>query len=398
MTVTDELVAGIRVVDADTHFTEPHDLWTSRAPAGWADRVPRVQDVDGTPMWTVDSVVLGRAGASSVVRRDGSKSRGSEFIQWRFDEAHLGAYEVAARLEVMDDLGIWAHIVYPNAVGFGGQKFAEVTDPELRLLCVTLFNDAMAELQDTSHGRLFPMGLVPWWDIDAAVAEVERIHALGLHGVNTNADPQNQGLPDLGERHWDPFWEVCADLHLPVNFHIGASQSSMSWFGSTPWPSQGDDQKLAIGSAMMYLSNAAVLANLIISGVLERFPTLQVVSVESGIGWIPFFLQALDHQVRETVPQAVEYLSMMPSGYFRRQMHGCFWFEQYGLAEAIDALGDEHVMFETDFPHPTCLYPDSLVEATAALSTLTPAVRAKVLSTNAIGLYGLPIDVPVGAR
>jgi uncharacterized protein len=396
MTATEELVAGLRVVDADTHLTEPHDLWTSRAPAAWVDRVPQVRDVDGTPSWTVDGVVLGRAGASSVVRRDGSKSRGSEFIEWPFDEAHLGAHQLEARLAVMDDLGIWAHIVYPNAVGFGGQRFAEVSDPELRLLCATLFNDAMAELQDASHDRLFPMGIVPWWDIDAAVAEVQRIHQLGLHGVNTNADPQNQGLPDLGERHWDPFWEACADLRMPVNFHIGASVSAMSWFGSTPWPSQGPNQKLAIGSAMMYLSNAAVIANLIVSGVLERHPTLQVVSVESGIGWIPFFLQALDHQIRETVPEAADTLSLTPTEYFQRQIHGCFWFERHGLAEAIAVIGEDHVMFETDFPHPTCLYPDSLVEATPALATLSPAVRAKVLSTNAIELYHLPIDGTAG--
>ena len=67
------------------------------------------------------------------------------------------------------------------------------------------------------------MAILPWWDIDAAVAEVERVHALGLRGINTNADPQNQGFPDLGDRHWDPLWEACADLGMPVNFHIGAS-------------------------------------------------------------------------------------------------------------------------------------------------------------------------------
>ena len=127
MTATEELVAGLRIVDADTHLTEPHDLWTSRAPARWADRVPQVHEVDGVPSWTVDGVVLGRAGASSVVRRDGSKSRGSEFIEWPFADAHLGAHQVDARLAVMDDLGIWAHIVYPNAVGFGGQRFAQVS-------------------------------------------------------------------------------------------------------------------------------------------------------------------------------------------------------------------------------------------------------------------------------
>ena len=67
------------------------------------------------------------------------------------------------------------------------------------MLCATIFNDAMAEIQERSGGRMFPMAIVPWWDIDGAVAEVERAHALGLRGVNTNADPQNEGCPDLAE-------------------------------------------------------------------------------------------------------------------------------------------------------------------------------------------------------
>jgi uncharacterized protein len=111
---------GIRVVDADTHLTEPHDLWTARAPRGLVDRVPQVRDVDGVASWTFGDTVLGRASAGGVVKRDGSNSRGSEFMGWGFEDAHLGASTVGPRLEVMDALGIWAQIVYPNVVGFGG--------------------------------------------------------------------------------------------------------------------------------------------------------------------------------------------------------------------------------------------------------------------------------------
>ena len=92
---------------------------------------------------------------------------------------------------------------------------------------------------------------------------------------------------------------------MPVNFHIGASDTSMSWFGTSPWPGLDEDRKIAIGSAMMYLSNARIIANLMFSGVLERFPTVKFVSVESGIGWMPFFLESLDYQLYETAPSAV---------------------------------------------------------------------------------------------
>jgi len=140
-------VTGVRVIDADTHLTEPHDLWTSRAPTAYRDRVPRVVDVDGEPMWAVDDVVLQRASASSVVHRDGSRCRGTAFIGWTFDDAHLAAHDVPTRLGVMDELGIWAQVVYPNAAGFGGQRFGAVDDPVLRNLCATLYNDAMVDLQ-----------------------------------------------------------------------------------------------------------------------------------------------------------------------------------------------------------------------------------------------------------
>ena len=165
-TVPVDLLSGIKVVDVDTHLTEPHDLWTSRAPAAIGTVCPRSSDVDGVASWVFDDVVLGRAGAGGVVRRDGTKSLGAEFMRWDFDEVHLGAHTVGPRLEVMDRLGIWAQIVYPNVVGFGGQKFAEAKDLELRAVSVRLYNDAMAEIQESSGDRLFPMAILPWWDLD----------------------------------------------------------------------------------------------------------------------------------------------------------------------------------------------------------------------------------------
>ena len=119
----------------------------------------------------------------------------------------------------------------------------------------------------------------------------------------------------------------------------------------------------------------------------ERYPDLKFVSVESGIGWLPFLLEALDYQCGETAPEHMAHLSMKPSEYFKRQFYGCFWFESQTLAPAIDQLGAGQVMFETDFPHPTCLYPDSRNRALEAISHLDPAVQRKVLRDNAAELY-----------
>jgi len=337
-----ESFRDITVIDVDTHLTEPLDLWTSRAPAAWKDRMPQVHEVDGVPTWFIDGKPFGLAQPSSCILEDGTKLLGAGFRNLRHDQIDPGSSHVKPRLKVMDNTGIAAQIVYPNLLGFGNTKMTGL-DPELQLMTTTIYNDAMGELQAESGNRLFPMMLVPWWDMESALAEIKRCHKMGLRGINTNADPQDAGLPDLGTAHWDPMWELCQDLKLPVNFHIGGSQTQNTWFGSTPWPSQGDDQKLAIGSAMMFISNARIISNLLLSGVCERFPTLQLVSVESGIGWIPALLEALDYQSLEMAPSARAQLKLKPSEYFKRQMHACFWFECDDITHAIKRIGVDNV-------------------------------------------------------
>ena len=386
---------ALRIIDVDAHITEPLDLWTRNAPAAYADRVPRGVEIDGVLQWVIDGVPIGRALGSSVIRRNGEKQPGFDFIRWSGDEIAEASYDMEQRLEVMDDLGLYAQILYPNTAGFGAQKFGEIADPELRRLCATLYNDAMVEIQEASGGRLVPMALMPWWDLDASIAEVGRAAANGLRGVNMCSDPQARGLPDLGTRDWDPFWAACAEHDMPVNFHIGASDTSLTWFGTSPWPSQDDERKLAIGSAMMYLSNARILANLVFSGVFERFPTVQFVSVESGIGWIPFFLESLDYQLQESAPSVVDQLSMAPSEYFRRQVFGCFWFENRGLEAVIDALGADRILFETDYPHPTCLYPEPLPRVAEAVAGLDDDTVRMIMQDNAAALYRIPLPVTV---
>jgi predicted TIM-barrel fold metal-dependent hydrolase len=382
---------GLRVIDSDTHLTEAHDLWTSRAPAKYLDRVPRVEMIDGRPMWMVDGAELGFAGGGGVIDRDGRKGRALEALyEWTIDQIHLGAYDPKARIEVMNDSGIWAQVCFPNSIGLGGQGISDVvTDPELRLLCIQIYNDAMAEVQAESNLRLLPMPVLPAWDVDACVTEAQRVAGLGLRGVNMTSDPQDLGAPDLANRAWDRVWEVCAELHLPVHFHIGASLTTMSYFGTYPWESQNDDTKLAIGGTLLFIGNARVVANIILSGMLERHPTLQMVSVESGVGWIPFILEALDYEMSENAPKELDKLSMLPSEYFKRQLYATFWFEKNNVPALIASVGEDNVLFETDFPHPTCLYPKPLDTVAEKMSTLTPAVQRKVLGENAAKLYRL---------
>jgi uncharacterized protein len=382
----------VKVVDADTHMTERHDLWTSRVPAKFKNRVPRVERIDGATQWVVErDVVLGRAGAGGVVDAHGKKGRSFEGLyEWELEQGHRAGWDLDARMALLDETGIWAQIVFPGVVGLGGQNLGDlVTDVELRNLCLEIFNDANAETQAASGDRLLPMAILPAWDIDACVREVERAKSLGLRGVNLTSDPQDLGSPDLANRAWDPVWEACAGLEMPVHFHIGASLTTMNFFGNYPWESHDDDTKLAIGGALLFVGNARVVVNLICSGMFDRYPALKVVSVESGMGWVPFILEALDYEMDENAPDAKARMKLLPSEYFKQNIYATTWFEHRNLASLIDSVGEDNLMFETDFPHPTCLYPAPLKTADENLRGLSTEVQRKILGENAAKLYRL---------
>jgi len=388
-----KVAEDVRVIDADTHLTEAHDLWTSRAPAMYKDRVPRVEQVDGQPTWVMDGTRLGFAGGGGVIDRDGEKFPFSEsMIVWGIDRIHEAAYNPDVRLELMDACGIHAQVLFPNSIGLGGQGLSSSgVDPDLSRLCVQIYNDAAAELQEKSNLRFLPMPVLPAWDVDECAKEAARVAGLGLRGVNMTSDPQDLGSPDLASPEWDRLWEVCQDADLPVHFHIGASLTAMNFFGNYFWPSQHEYVKPAIGGSMLFINNARVLINTIFAGIFDRYPKLKMVSVESGVGWIPFILETMDYELWENAPVQAAELSKMPSEYFKDHWYATFWFEKNrgNVQGLIDSVGEDNVLFETDFPHPTCLYPSPLDTVEEKMLTLRPQTRRKVLGENAAKLYRL---------
>jgi predicted TIM-barrel fold metal-dependent hydrolase len=387
------LAEGVRVIDTDSHLTESPDLWTKRAPAKYRDRVPQVADVDGQPMWMIDGKELGFARGGGVIDVDGGKHPFAESMPvWGMDRVHRGAYDLDTRLGVLDECGIDHQVLYPNNIGLGGERLTSfVTDAALRLACVEIYNDAMAEIQESSNKRFLPMPLLPSWDIDASVREAERIASLGLRGVNMTSDPQDVGTPDLASPAWDPLWAVCAEKQLPIHFHIGASLTAHDFISRYPWPSHDGDIGGALTGTMLFINNARVVVNTIASGVFDRHPDLKMVSVESGVGWIPFILETLDYELSENAPRQMKSMKRLPSEYFKSNWYATYWFERADgdLRRLIERVGEDNVLFETDFPHPTCLYPSPIDSVMANMKTLSPETQRKVLGENATKLYRL---------
>jgi predicted TIM-barrel fold metal-dependent hydrolase len=122
--------------------------------------------------------------------------------------------------------------------------------------------------------------------------------------------------------------------------------------------------------------------------VLARFPKLKVVSVESGIGFIPFILEALDYafdysKVYRSKPE----FTLKPSEYFARQVYGCYFFEELAPQRLLDKIGADNVLFETDYPHPVCLYGNVREKIDAGLKGQPADIRRKLLWENAARLY-----------
>ena len=378
------------IVDADSHWVEHPELFTRLAPEKYRDRVPRVEDVAGVPTWVFDGQVMRPFTAGAVVARDGSKAQSAQVLEDRtIDNVHVGAYDPKVRLEVLDSFGIDAQVIFPNTIGLGGQELAFVDDVVLRRVTIELYNDRQAAIQEESANRLLPLPLMPAWDVDTCVREAKRVAALGARGVNMTSDPQDLGAPDLASEAWDPFWATCVDHQLPVHFHIGASVTGMGFYGQYPWASQPADTKLAIGGTLLFIGNARVVTNLILSRVFDRHPDLQMVSVESGCGWIPFILETLDYEMSENAPGELRKMEKMPSEYFKTNLFATFWFENNfnKLPDLIETVGEDRILFETDFPHPTCLYPDPLQAVEKKMSVLSEEARNKILGGNARKLY-----------
>ena len=267
---TQELLSGIKVIDVDTHVSEWPDLWTSRAPARWKGLMPRMEGEGDARQWVIgEGEFLARRNAVSAIRKDGHKALGMEFENWEIPDVMEAAWNTAKRVEMMDEQGIHAQIAYPNALGFGGQRAMKV-EPELRLEALRVYNDAMADMQQDSGGRILPMALLPWWDLDLSVAELERCAKLGLKGININPNPNEHGMPSLGEPYWNRLWEACIDHGQPVNFHIGASDSSTSFLNTGVWPERNANQKLAMGGVLLFINNLTVLGNILMSDMLEE--------------------------------------------------------------------------------------------------------------------------------
>src|SRR6202008_15308 len=259
-------------------------------------------------------------------------------------------------------------------------------DNDLALTIIQVYNDASAEIQAESGNRIFNMAHLPFWDKAAMEAEAKRCHDMGLKGFVLPDTPERVGVPSFLNDHWTPFLEMCEATGLPLNFHLNAAidPNTLTWKGFD------FEQALSVVATMFSIGNAATLGNWMVSGRLDRHPKLKIGLIESGMGWGRFAIEALERQFDEMLPSKSKLPPRRPWEYFRDHFWVTFWFEKVGPMKLRETLGVDKVLFETDFPHPTSLYPGVQDHGRKTLGAYSQDVRKKVLETNAVKLYNLP--------
>ena len=382
---TSELTSGLKIIDVDTHLSERGDLWTARLPAALKSKGPYVKRVGHLDYWHIGEDAISPAGVS-VIDKNRDKVLGRLSLP-TFEDIHPAAYDVKARLKFMDDMGVWTQICYPNSFAGSSISMLNWVDKEFAETLIKIYNDDRGDAQKESGDRLLPMALLPVWNSKAMAQEARRcVEELGAKGFNLPDRPEQFGLPSFTEDHWAPFFEICNDRSLPINFHIATG--GIDGFSIT-WKNFDYERKIAIGAMLNYIGNAATMGNFIVSGLFDKYPKMKMASVESGIGWIPFMLEALEYQVDEMMPD--KKLQRRPTEYFRDQMYASFWFEKAAPQKMLELIGPDNVMFETDFPHPTSLYPDPQAQITEALGGVDKDTLRKVLQDNAARCYNLTV-------
>ncbi len=378
-----------RVIDIDTHITEPADVWTARVAKKWGDRVPHIRAVNGVDLWFIGDQPCGMPGAYSAAGHDGTYPD----MRKSYREIPPAMYEAKARLAFLDEERIWANVLYPNVGGFGAGGFLRLGEPELMLECVRAYNDFLLEWASADLRRLVPVMATPFWDVSASVREIARCAAKGYKALLFCNQPQDHGAPLLRDRHWDPIWAAAQDAGMSISFHVGGGDLADAFKDPAHI---GTKANFARVSTLSFLDNGRCLADVILSGIPHRFPRLPLVSVESGVGWIPFVLEALDWQWKNNgVSKEHPEYDLLPSEYFRRQIYASFWFEEAGIGPALELYAD-NILFETDYPHPTCQAPGPASAGThprlyaeRALAGVSEPTAAKVLQDTATRLYGL---------
>ena len=368
------------IVSADNHVFEPPDLWTSRIEPEFRDRAPRIESMDDGDWWVCDGV-KGQTmalGAQVGVRFETPEKLS---LSDRFENVRPGGYVPEEHVKDMESDGIDSSILYPTAAQ---ALFRTVPDGRLLSAVFSTYNDWIAEFCKPFPDRLFGIGMINLDDVREGVRELERCANLGLVGGLIPVFPPEEAPYDSEE--YDPFWAAAQDLEMPLSLHIGTNRRTGKEFSQL-----GALRPAVLVNVDYYVRMS--LAQMIFSGVFERYPKLQVGSVEMELSWVPHFLERMDYNHTQKPIQDYAYWrrfnnGMLPSDFFHRNVF--LGFQEDGLGIRLrDIIGVDQLQWGSDYPHFESTFPRSREILDDILADCTDEERAKIAGGNAARVYRL---------
>lgn len=277
------------------------------------------------------------------------------------------------RIKDQDRDGVQAEVLY----GILGAA-QRLQDPEAEIEMMRIYNDWLAGFCSTHPERFAGLAAIPSHNIAAAASEINRVAERGIvRGIEISV---RYDLKPLFHPDWNPVWDSANAAKLPVHFHtIGTQRPDWSEFE----PLQ-QRQAFAVHLTGFQMAMSKIVMEILYGGVLEAFPNLKIVIGESGIGWIPYVLEHMDLEWEEQFKDLG--LKMKPSEYWLRQCFATYQSDKVGT-RLLDLLGEDNVMWGSDFPHPDGVWPDSQAFIEKELGHIPEQLRRKVICGNAANLY-----------
>ncbi len=354
------------------------------------DRVPHVERRDGRDFWILDGKVVGGISANLGVPFVEWDTPGRHSMARSYDTVVAGSFNPVERLKDYDRDGVDAAVLFPNGfIGFAGDPLYSIKEPEVRLRCIQAYNDWLVEeFCAPNPQRLIPLCVLPSWDAALAAAEARRAVKIGHRGVIFGAAMDVFGQPATFDPYWDPLWAAAQEMDIPVSLHQPSSLMDRPTVkGATP-PEIAPAINRALG-VWHVCTLVPVLPELILCGILDRFPRLKFFLAEAGVGWIPFVLNQCDYTWERIRRTGGPETKLRPSDYWRRNFTAGFWSEP--ITEfLVEYLGAETMMWEADYPHSITTSPDSQAHIERSLSRITDeATRQRLVGANAATLFKL---------
>jgi predicted TIM-barrel fold metal-dependent hydrolase len=400
-----------RIISVDDHVVEPPHVWQTWLPARHRQKGPRVErarwadfrhlpgaryenrmddDGDWGDYWVYEdriiyvhkkfvAIPVQATPGGDVSRFDRTTMTMTAVT---YDDMRPGCWDRDARIADMELNWVDGSLPFPTFPRFCGQTFMEGEDKELGLACVRAYNDWMVEEWcEPSGGMNIPLAIMPLWDPELARAEVERNAARGVRAVCFSELPTRLGLPSIHTGAWDPVLAACDDAGVTLCMHIGSSSTT---------PAASPDSPEGVGGTLAFNNAMASMADFLFSGKLIEFPNLKLAYSEGQIGWIPYALERADTvwEQHDAWMHSKDRIPEPPSTYYYGRIFGCFTADHHGLAN-LDAVGEDNICFETDYPHTDTTWPNTRAYVEKMLAGFDEQVAYKVLRGNAIRMLDL---------